>query len=210
MSRHGRKVPVGFYRKFAQNVCILANERTSTGTGRVISVLEGGYSDRAITSGAMAHLCGLTPIEVSDSEVNSWWSIENLARVFFINICTDKTFTFMQVESIAKKRRGAGARPSLSPDAWFDKASSYFYQLEGQKPKAPAPVPTMSLRERKPRSVPGSPTPKLQKGAKKAEPQSETENSSADGSRPAQPATPPKKLPRVILRVGQPPSERRV
>ena len=94
MSRHGRHVPTSFYYKFARDALEFA-ERHSR--GRMISVLEGGYSDRALTSGVMAWLGGLSeePIPTTnnpetkqprglegDSHVDeSWWSIENLLAV---------------------------------------------------------------------------------------------------------------------------------
>lgn len=75
MSRHGRHVPTSFYKRFAQDTIKFA-ERFSG--GRLISVLEGGYSDRALTSGAMAHLIGLVdPVGVDES----WWSLNNLTEV---------------------------------------------------------------------------------------------------------------------------------
>lgn len=65
--------------------------------GRVVSVLEGGYSDRALTSGAMAHLCGLVDVvlrcqdvepttQVPDSDTGrwvdeAWWNEANLVKV---------------------------------------------------------------------------------------------------------------------------------
>lgn len=64
-----------FYKRFAQDTIKFA-ERFSG--GRLISVLEGGYSDRALTSGAMAHLIGLVdPVGVDES----WWSLNNLIEV---------------------------------------------------------------------------------------------------------------------------------
>ena len=79
MSRHNHKVPTSFFYRFARDVCAFADEHAQ---GRVVSVLEGGYSDRALTSGAMAHLCGLVDIEMPGSEVDeSWWSVDNLIKV---------------------------------------------------------------------------------------------------------------------------------
>ncbi len=75
MSRHGRRVPTSFYYRFAKDTLAFANKYAN---GRVISVLEGGYSDRALTSGAMAHLCGLSGIEGVDE---NWWNVEKLAAV---------------------------------------------------------------------------------------------------------------------------------
>ncbi|KAI5366333.1 Putative histone deacetylase family, Ureohydrolase domain superfamily [Septoria linicola] len=63
MQRHKVSVPTDFYARFTEDVVKLANEVDGCG-GRVISVLEGGYSDRALCSGVLSHLSGLcaTPI----------------------------------------------------------------------------------------------------------------------------------------------------
>lgn len=59
MQRHKIHVPTGFYARFARESVILAEDELTGCSGRVISVLEGGYSNRAITSGVLAHLVGL-------------------------------------------------------------------------------------------------------------------------------------------------------
>jgi histone deacetylase HOS3 len=74
MSRHGRKVPVGFYHRFAQDTRMFADNWAN---GRIISVLEGGYSDKALTSGAMAHVSGLVGLPYQPE----WWSEDNLIMV---------------------------------------------------------------------------------------------------------------------------------
>jgi histone deacetylase HOS3 len=80
MSRHNRKVPTSFYYRFARDVCAFSDRYAK---GRIVSVLEGGYSDRALISGAMAHLSGLAddaqPIDGKVQE--EWWNIENLEKV---------------------------------------------------------------------------------------------------------------------------------
>lgn len=48
MSRHGAKVPMSFYTRFAQDVGSFADER---GEGKLVAVLEGGYSLRALSTG---------------------------------------------------------------------------------------------------------------------------------------------------------------
>lgn len=98
MSRHGRHVPTSFYRRFARDALAFAEEHAE---GRLLSVLEGGYSDRALASGAMAWIAGLVegPATVSDEVVvkreegeeytgagsvrvdESWWEPENLIKV---------------------------------------------------------------------------------------------------------------------------------
>ena len=59
MQRHKVNVPTEFYARFTQDIVDLANEDGLGVAGRVISVLEGGYSDRALSSGVLSHVCGL-------------------------------------------------------------------------------------------------------------------------------------------------------
>lgn len=77
MSRHGRHVPTSFYRRFANATRRFADQYAG---GRLISVLEGGYSDRALTSGAMAHLTGLAETDDLTAD-ESWWSLGNIIEV---------------------------------------------------------------------------------------------------------------------------------
>lgn len=75
MSRHNRKVPASFYHRFTNDARTFAGEYSS---GKLISVLEGGYSDRALISGSLAHVCGLAGSDKVDEE---WWNVENLIEV---------------------------------------------------------------------------------------------------------------------------------
>ena len=59
MQRHKVNVPTEFYARFTRDIVKLANEDGLGVDGRVISVLEGGYSDRALSSGVLGHICGL-------------------------------------------------------------------------------------------------------------------------------------------------------
>ncbi|KAJ7850457.1 histone deacetylase domain-containing protein [Mycena leptocephala] len=71
MSRHNRRVPTSFFYRFARDACTLSDRYAD---GKLVSVLEGGYSDRALISGSMAHLSGLVDCSVDEE----WWSAENL------------------------------------------------------------------------------------------------------------------------------------
>jgi len=71
MSRHNRKVPTSFYHRFMRDVCTFADKWAG---GRVISVLEGGYSDKALLSGAMAHLVGMVDGPGSPLDREEWWT----------------------------------------------------------------------------------------------------------------------------------------
>ncbi|KAL9099498.1 MAG: hypothetical protein Q9163_005014 [Psora crenata] len=59
MQRHQVNVPTSFYARFTRDVVIMAEEEALGVDGRVISVLEGGYSDRALMSGVLSHVSGL-------------------------------------------------------------------------------------------------------------------------------------------------------
>ncbi|KAL1635721.1 histone deacetylase [Diplodia intermedia] len=59
MQRHKVNVPTDFYARFTQDIVKLSQEENLGVDGRVISVLEGGYSDRALASGVLSHLSGL-------------------------------------------------------------------------------------------------------------------------------------------------------
>ncbi|KAK9244422.1 histone deacetylase domain-containing protein [Lipomyces tetrasporus] len=68
MQRHGVHVPTSFYSRFSHDAVALANTFCD---GRVISLLEGGYSDAAISSGVMSHLLGLQGHEWTDEYATS-------------------------------------------------------------------------------------------------------------------------------------------
>ncbi|KAL3441234.1 histone deacetylase domain-containing protein [Aspergillus insuetus] len=59
MQRHHVNVPTEFYAKFTADVVRMAEEEGLGVDGRIVSVLEGGYSNRALTTGVFSHLSGL-------------------------------------------------------------------------------------------------------------------------------------------------------
>lgn len=104
MQRHKVSVPTEFYARITKDVVKLAQEIEGC-EGRVISVLEGGYSDRALCSGVLSHLSGLCAMPVTPQSngvgqlmdlsaqmnglsINSsvtydeiWWSADNLTAL---------------------------------------------------------------------------------------------------------------------------------
>lgn len=66
MSRHSLNVPTSFYRRFSTDVAEFANLHSRS---NVVAVLEGGYSDRALASGSLALMIGLS--EASRTETAS-------------------------------------------------------------------------------------------------------------------------------------------
>ncbi len=77
MSRHNRKVPTSFYHRFTKDARAFSEKYAA---GKLVSVLEGGYSDRALTSATMAHICGLVGSDRVDEEA---WNAARLSEVCF-------------------------------------------------------------------------------------------------------------------------------
>ncbi|KAF8174257.1 histone deacetylase complex protein [Pholiota molesta] len=212
MSRHNRKVPTSFYYRFAKDACALADKYAS---GRLISVLEGGYSDRALISGAMAHLSGLVDIPPETTVDETWWSVDNLDKL----------------ETATKKRRGG--RPSLpaagSVEPWLERTLAIFTPLDeaatqatGSTARATVPVPRSdrTLRDRTkaknatpvvspsasrtksvvPTSSKPSPTPRTNPYISDDSSSLSSVSSAGESEAPSA-----KKLPKVILRLGKPP-----
>lgn len=59
MQRHKVNVPTEFYARLTRDVKRIAGEEGCSVDGRIISVLEGGYSNRALASGVLSHISGL-------------------------------------------------------------------------------------------------------------------------------------------------------
>ncbi|GJE96971.1 arginase/deacetylase [Phanerochaete sordida] len=69
MSTHGCYLPTAFYHRFTRDACALADRAAQ---GRLVSVLEGGYSNLALISGVVAHVAGLA--ETPQTPVDpAWW-----------------------------------------------------------------------------------------------------------------------------------------
>lgn len=81
MQRHGINVPTSFYATFTKDVVKLAKIHTE---GKVISFLEGGYSDGALVSGIFSHLIGFTNNQkYDDDDVLLWnetWGTEQVIK----------------------------------------------------------------------------------------------------------------------------------
>lgn len=74
MQRHGVNVPTCFYNMFTKDALKLAQMHTS---GKVLSVMEGGYSDGAISSGVFSHLIGLQ----NQNWINEWGSAQVVKEI---------------------------------------------------------------------------------------------------------------------------------
>ncbi|KAI0372304.1 Arginase/deacetylase [Pilatotrama ljubarskyi] len=209
MSRHQRKVPASFYHRFAQDARAFAEKYAK---GRLISVLEGGYSDRALTSGAMAHLTGL--VDTGNIGVDqSWWSLANLTAL----------------ESATKKRRGGRPSQTVPSEPWLARTVELFTAIDSSHvvpaaPRAAIPPSGRTLRERRP---PSSTSTASVKASPATSPGKKGETKNGARAKKTQASAPPtsgsesdltditsggtsegeatKKLPRVILKLGPAP-----
>lgn len=75
MQRHNINVPTSFYATFTKDVVKLAKIHTDS---KVLSFLEGGYSDGALSTGIFSHLIGLT--KEDESLWNPTWGSEQVMK----------------------------------------------------------------------------------------------------------------------------------
>jgi histone deacetylase HOS3 len=150
MQRHGKSVPTSFYTRFTRDVLALAD---SFAQGKCVSVLEGGYSDRALTSGVAAHLVGLAGL--SDQQSNDICQSTTLAQlerigklsaasmiaVDAVANATGNAFGEPTAQHLQRKRQELGPR---DPE-WLKHALEAFKRLQEHcgSTRAP-PIPTFT------------------------------------------------------------------
>ncbi|KAI5124942.1 hypothetical protein M0805_007369 [Coniferiporia weirii] len=141
MSRHNRRVPASFYHRFAVDARGFADDFAD---GKIISILEGGYSDRALISGGMAHLAGLVEVRNLGVEVDEgWWNVQNLNSL----------------ERSTKKRRNGKLSVPGAGEKWLERTIAIYQSIETvitpsqSRVQASLPPTSMTLRERKPVST---------------------------------------------------------
>jgi len=143
MQRHGYNLPTHFYQRFASDAIELAERYAS---GKILSVLEGGYADRAITSGSFAYMVGLAGVTEQSVDRKSWqwWSIP---RLTMLEKATKKL-------PLAKPSNGSASDPDCR---WISEAvnlaaqflPSIFLSSDAIDPALILGTPRKSLRERK-------------------------------------------------------------
>jgi histone deacetylase HOS3 len=74
MQRHGVSVPTNFFNRFTRDALAVATEYAG---GRMLSLLERGYSDAALATGLFSHLTGM-----ADQPWNSSWVDPDVAKEF--------------------------------------------------------------------------------------------------------------------------------
>ncbi|BGP36490.1 histone deacetylase [Rhodotorula kratochvilovae] len=128
MSRHKRNVPTSFYCRFARDAVAFAAKHAG---GKILAVLEGGYSDRALASGTAAFLSGLVaPDAGAGEEMDEWWTEPQLKKL-------------EKACAVGKARRGGRAPALVGADAaaepWLARAVEIFARIEDGATLAPPP-----------------------------------------------------------------------
>ena len=115
MQRHKVNVPTEFYSRFTADIVRLSEEEGLSTDGRVISVLEGGYSDRALSSGTLSHLIGLAGTNESVSKAShhvrrsSFGTPESVFPTGWWN-----TLAMTELEALVSKSEGQPKRSRVS------------------------------------------------------------------------------------------------
>ncbi|KAG9525047.1 Arginase/deacetylase, partial [Aureobasidium melanogenum] len=130
MQRHAVNVPTEFYARFAKDVVKLAQEEGTGVNGRVISVLEGGYSDRALCSGVLSHISGLCqdPSTTATNESPESHADDDIARA---------------MQSMNISNGSLDRTPEYDPSWWEAKN---LQALESHVTPPPPPAPTRTQR----------------------------------------------------------------
>ncbi|OJJ84839.1 histone deacetylase hosB [Aspergillus glaucus CBS 516.65] len=132
MQRHKVNVPTEFYAKFTADVARMAEEEGLGTDGRVISVLEGGYSDRALTSGVLSHLSGLSEVTTSVTEEQQ---IDRLASEM-----TDLGLQDIETEINAQKTQASSYDPTWWSSPLLEELEAWVYPAPAVKSNGKIPT----------------------------------------------------------------------
>ncbi|GAA5875827.1 hypothetical protein JCM16303_004011 [Sporobolomyces ruberrimus] len=124
MSRHGLNVPTWFYTKFSSSILEFATKHSK---GRVLFVLEGGYSDKALVSGSMAVLRGLVGGEMGERGEEEE-SIEDLERIVRVCGLGEKEV------AASGKRKGQKDPMRRDDEEWIKRTREIFDHLDDERP----------------------------------------------------------------------------
>ncbi|GEQ66891.1 hypothetical protein JCM33374_g554 [Metschnikowia sp. JCM 33374] len=136
MQRHSVNVPTSFYAKFTEDVVKLADIHTK---GKVVSFLEGGYSDGALISGIFSHLIGLTKSKKNKTKDTSLWNETWGSEHVVKELCkgckrawapykNPRTETTIWANEVIKLGRAMMPNAVLPPDFLYDTTISKEFQ----------------------------------------------------------------------------------
>ncbi|KAK2760191.1 hypothetical protein FQN54_002258 [Arachnomyces sp. PD_36] len=143
MQRHKVNVPTDFYARFTADVVRIAEAEGLGADGRVVSVLEGGYSDRALTSGILSHVSGLADVSGNTTNVSE---ANGLASEMYNRLALDNHTGSIEPNS-------GYDNPTFDSDWWRLPLLEELELLAN-----PPPPPALKKAREKPASTYSSPT----------------------------------------------------
>lgn len=150
MSRHRTSVPTSFYHRFSVDVARFAQTYSN---GKVVAVLEGGYTQRALASGTMAMLIGLVGddgMRVDGEEAAEWWKVGELEKME--KACSPSQHTASTTQRRGKLFSGpifpatstakmAGAKEKeRQEEEWIRRTVEIYRRLEGIGSTSPSTI----------------------------------------------------------------------
>lgn len=132
MQRHKVNVPTDFYAKFTADVVRMAEEEGLGVDGRVISVLEGGYSDRALMSGVFSHLSGFSDATASSNNMTEQQKVDRLATEMTDRLGLHETASRGPELNVQQQHE-----PNFDPDWWSPASLEELEALINPPPPAP-------------------------------------------------------------------------
>ncbi|KAJ8609514.1 hypothetical protein MRB53_039072 [Persea americana] len=161
MQRHKVSVPTSFYERFTKDAVALADKYTN---GKVFSVMEGGYGDRAITSASCAHMLGLASSDQPNLLRKDWYNMDNmklLERTFPCKakgprkpVKSDTESSWLRLVDSLYMEHIPGMSITIPPDSsLLDSLGKMTLRERRAGPTTPATAPPVR-RSRTPRSSP--------------------------------------------------------
>ncbi|PNS14655.1 hypothetical protein CAC42_1677 [Sphaceloma murrayae] len=166
MQRHAVNVPTSFYERFTRDATKLALDESTAAEGRVISVLEGGYSDRALTSGVLSHVSGLCqqPLPHQDgasngvkTEESPYALLDDVPRIvhspsseWYSSLALSSLETYDATPLPAPKRHSRGFVPTFaSPTESFSQKvvdqEKFYRSMSGTMRPLPSPPRDLTI-----------------------------------------------------------------
>ncbi|KAA1096761.1 hypothetical protein PGT21_027884 [Puccinia graminis f. sp. tritici] len=138
MSRYAKKLPTSFFNRFARDISRFSEAHCH---GRLISVLEGGYSERALTGSSLSYMLGLMGRETGEETVGPAWGAGRLERL--IRLCK-------RTESVRRGQTKGLEEPDVDELAWLTETRRIFEAVDGFG-QAQNELKTVARREQKQR-----------------------------------------------------------
>ena len=140
MQRHKVNVPTDFYARFTRDIVKLSEEDNLGVEGRIVSVLEGGYSDRALSSGILSHLSGL-----ADENSTNPRKADATANGLGYEMGRRMGVLSLDDQAIKEEVKSTGPPLTFNPSWWAPPRLEELEALANPTPVPPVPKKTRNI-----------------------------------------------------------------